>query len=405
VSKLEKIINNMYKIKKIGNIIDYAKIDENIIEKIISELITKYKYQIPENNNSSNHNIQLTFEINKTPNFEYIDSFELINEDIYNYFFDQKIIKKSDIIQGEMIVENTHIFLYFNYQRKNFYEIGYLNTNKDFTIEYLIKEADNRNDRHKDYIINSINLGLQKFLDMGFKDKEKICIDGHIYAGYFYHINKNDNNKSQIQIDNNEIIENEFVNDIISFIIWITSFNLEIKEKINRRFHKSYMKKENYIKGFLINKETLSNLKKLICYEEISKIIQKQIKNFKLNEKEINSTLDRIISEQDGYFCKEILNKKKEILNLLKRNQYKNIIFEKINLNNKIHFYPTNFEIINEEAYICLIKVLGIKQYDEELNFIINNKQIYIKFLNSQNYNLNEFLFGYILNNSDNDTP
>jgi hypothetical protein len=162
------------------------------------------------------------------------------------------------------------------------------------------------------------------------------------------------------------------------------------------------MKKENYIKGFLINKETLSNLKKLICYEEISKIIQKQRKVFKLNEKEINSTLDRIISEQDGYFCKEILNKKKEILNLLKRNQYKNIIFEKINLNNRIHFYPTNFEIINEEAYICLLKVLEIEQYDEELNFTINNKKIYIKFLNPQNYNLNEFLFGYILNNSDN---
>ena len=106
IIKLEKIINNMYQIKKIGNIIDYAKIDENIIEKIISELISKYKYQFPENNNSSNHNTQLTFEINKTPNFEYIDSFELINEDIYNYFFDQKIIKKSDIIQGEIIVEN-----------------------------------------------------------------------------------------------------------------------------------------------------------------------------------------------------------------------------------------------------------------------------------------------------------
>ena len=96
-----------------------------------------------------------------------------------------------------------------------------------------------------------------------------------------------------------------------------------------------------------------------------------------------------------------ILDKKKEIINLLKVNQYKNINFEKIDLSNKIHFYPTNFEIINEEAYICLLKVLGIETYDEELSFSIINKKIYLQFLKAQDYNLNEFLFGYILYNSN----
>lgn len=401
IPKLEKIINSMYKIKKNGNIIDYDKIDENILDKIISELTTEYNYQSLPNNNSSNNITQYFFEINKTKNFEYIDNFELINEDISNYFFDQKIINKNDIIRGEIIVENTNIFLAFNYQNKNFYEIGYLNTNKDFIIKYVIKEADNKNNRLKDNIINSINLGLQKFLEQDYKNNEKIWVNGHISIGYFYHINKNDNNKSQIQSDNNEIIENEFVNDIISFIILVYSFNLQIKEKINRRFHKSFSKKDNCINGYLINKDILSKLKKLIYYEEISKLIHKPIKNFKLNEKEINGALDKIISEKDGYFCKMILDKKKEIINLLKVNQYKNINFEKIDLSNKIHFYPTNFEIINEEAYICLLKVLGIETYDEELSFSIINKKIYIQFLKAQDYNLNEFLFGYILNNSN----
>ena len=403
IPKLENIINSMYKIKKNGNIIDYDKIEENILNKIISELIAKYNYQSPPNNNFSNNITHNTFEINKTKKFEYIDNFELINEDISNYFLEQKIINKNDIIRGEIIVENTNIFLAFNYQNKNFYEIGYLNVNRDFIIEYVIKGADNKNNRLKDNIINSINLGLQKFLDQDYKDNQKIWGDGHISIGYFYHINKDENNKSQIQSDNNEIIENEFVNGIISFIIFIHSFNLEIKEKINRRFHKSYSKKDNCINGYLINKDILSKIKKLIYYEEISKTIHKQIKNFKLNENEINSALDKIISEKDGYFCKMILDNKKEIIKLLKGNQYKNINFEKIDLNNENHFYPTNFEIINEKAYICLLKVLGIEQYDEELILTIINKKIYIQFLNAQDYNLNEFLFGYILNNSNNE--
>ena len=163
---LEKIINNIKKIQKNGKVIDYDSLNDKDIEQIISQLINKEKYNFSnKNQNNQFLNNYLTFKINKTKDYDcdYIDYFELINEDIANFFLYKKIISNKDIIKGEIIIDNKNIALIFSYLAKNYYEFGYLNSNKDFIIESIIKENYNRNNKFKNDVINNLNDGIQKF--------------------------------------------------------------------------------------------------------------------------------------------------------------------------------------------------------------------------------------------------
>ena len=403
IGKLETIINKIDQIKRKGNVIDYDSVNDNIIEKIISDLENKYKFFLQKNNNDTYHDKSIPFEIKKKDNIEYIDTFEIINEDITNYFLEQKIIDKKDVIEGEIIIDIPNIALIFTYDRKNFYEIGHLNTGKEFIIEYLIKENDSKNNRYQKDIINNLKFGIQKLLSLNYKDKDPLWVDEKKSVGAFYCINNNNNNNSVLTNNKNQIIEDEFVNNIISFILLVHSGNLAIKENIKTRFHKYYSKNPVFNNGYLINKNSLIELKKLISYDEISKIIPTSIKGFKLNDNEINSTLNKIKSEKKTLFVEKLNNNKKEILQFLEKNTYKEFEFKEIELNNGTYFYPTHFEIITEDAYHYLLKILKINNHEDELSFLINSGKIFLKFNQAQDYDLNKFLFGYTLNIQNNE--
>ena len=392
VENLKKIIKNKKEIINNKDVIDYEKLNDNIMDKIILELSTKYHYDIQKYNYFVSDNTSQNFEIKKLENnnyIEYIDSFELITQDIADYFLKQNIFDTKDMIEGEIILDNIQVALFFNYSLKNYYEIGYLNSNKDFIIKYIIKES---NHRYKVDIINLLEKGIQQFFELKFRNKDPIWIDGYKSAGSFYYINPKEDNLIKEENINQE---EEFVNNIINFIQNIHLFNLDIKENINQ----NAVKRKSFENIYFINKECLSQLKKLIYYKEITKIIEKSNKNnVKLNRND--SIINLIKSEQKECYYNMILKNKKEILEFLENNPYKNISYEEIKLSDNNCFCPTNFELLNKETYAYLLKILGIadNKNENELSFLINNKKLYLKIIKAGEHNLDKLIFGYILN-------
>ena len=382
---LKEIIQNKKELINDRNIIDYNKLSDSIIDNIISELSSKYRYNIEQYNNVLPDDTSQNFEIKNLENFQYIDSFELINQDIADFFIKQKICNKSDMIEGEVVLDNIYLALFFNYNGKNNYEIGYLNQSKDFIIKYIIKESI---PRYKTDIINLLSKGIQKFLELKYNHKDSIWINGNKSAGNFYYIDPKEDSFSKEQNINTE---EDFVNNIINLIQNIYLFNLDIEENIKQK----NSKRKIFENIYFINKECLSQLKKLIYYKEISRIIA-QSKNNKLNQND--SIANLIKSEQRGFYYNKILKNEKEIIKFLENNAYKEINYKDIQLNGENFFYPINFELLNKEAHLYLLKISGIENYEDELSFLINKEKLYLMIKKAGNYNLDKFIFGFELN-------
>ena len=111
----------------------------------------------------------------------------------------------------------------------------------------------------------------------------------------------------------------------------------------------------------------------------------------------------KIKTEKNGYYNNLILNNRKNIVEFLEKKAYKQIQYEELKINETIYFYPTNFEIIKEEAYVCLLKILGITNYEDELEIIINPGKLFLQFFKAQEYNLDQIIFGFILNKLNED--
>ena len=403
LTKLDKIILTIPELKKYNNKnIDYENLNENVLDKIISELFTKYKYIIKKDNqNISKYNKISQFDIKKvkkkSKDIEYIDNFEIINKDISDYFITHKIVDKKEIIEGQIIIEKQSICLIFNYNNNNFYEIGYLQNNNDFIAEYIIKQnlTGNKNEI-KDDIINILkSKGIQPLFDSNFEDGSAIW-DSNNVLGHFYHITEKEIEKSGINNEEDEINDSEFVKNIISFIILVHLFNKEIKENITKK----YYTKKQVINCYILNKTLFSELKKFINFDEISAFFSKSIKSFGLYD----SAIQKIKSENKGYYNNLILNNQKKIKEFLGKNAYKEIKYKEIKLNETIVYYPTNFEIIREDAYACILNVLKKTNYKPELGIIVHPGRLYLKFEKQQNEkNLEQIIFGYILNNQNED--
>ena len=400
-SLLDEIIPSVPEIKKIRyKNISYEDFNNVVLDRIISELLKKNKYfidknkqNIPKNSKINNFDIKI---INKNKKIiEYIDNFEIINNDISEYFINQKLIDKKEIIEGKLILQNHNICLVFNYNDKNFYEIGYLDENTNFIIEYIIKENIGKKNEFRDDIINILKVkGIKNLFDLRLHDGSQIWNEKKL-LGHFYLVDENKIDTNEIKNEEDSISDDEFVKNIISFIILVHLFNNEIKEYINKKY--VYKNKKNNF--YLLNKTLLSQFKKIICYEEISTFFSKTIKAYGLYD----SAIKKIKSENNGYFNNKILKNKANIIEFLKKNDYKDIKYEEIKINKNKFFFPTNFEVINEKAYVCLLNILGIDSYDNELEIIINPGKLFFKFYQTPDYNLGKIIFGFILNEQNGD--
>ena len=103
-------------------------------------------------NNSNNFEIiEKQIEIISSHKIKHITNFEIVDEDIFNIIKENNIIQTKNLLKAKYVIKEGKIFIYFNFENKNYYEIRYINLDNNFIIEYLIEEMDSS---YKDDIIN-----------------------------------------------------------------------------------------------------------------------------------------------------------------------------------------------------------------------------------------------------------
>ena len=427
------LINNNELLKKIlskHKEINHEKIDDKLLDKLIKNIPENYIEKIKKlnnieklifDNNDKKLNIiekSMSFFILFSYKIKYISDFEIVNEDIINLFIEKNIIQKSDIIESEYVINSGKIIIYFSFENNNFYEIGNIDSKGEFIIEYLIEE---KYPKFKNDIINKINkYEIQNILGLNYTDKSsnEIKNEKDELIGYIYKIEEENKNKINIQNNNNnnenkinECDGEEFINNIISMIVSIFSFNFEIIKNIEYYKNKNFSNKIFHFQSFLINKTFISDLKNLCFYTEIFEICQKETNqcDLQIPEDVKNIIINEIKEKNNGYYTNNILKNKDKIIKLISYNNFTNLSLNEYKNNKKIILYPDNFEIVNKDAYSNIVNILlnfGNIEYESNLqtSLIINSGKIIIKpneiqFLDQPNI---YFLYLYSLKNEKN---
>ena len=346
----------------------------------------------------------------------YID-FSMVDEETNAFLIENNIIKKEQEIIGTYIAEDNKIFLCFELKLKYYYEIGYIDSNDDFIVEYIIKA----NPGYKNAIFNYFNrYGILKIIN---KNEDYIKVD-NVKIGYIYKIinNKNENNLNQnerhISTNNNdnsssnqikkEDNENKFVIDIFSILFSINSFKNNFKKNseilTNNFFQSNSNNKNNLDNYFLINKQFLIQFKKLFQNDKLEHYLKKWEKETlskikenivkKLNKNEFNDCKDFILSKKNDNVLKLTIE---EILKIQK---------EKFKNDSGEYFYPKNFYILNKEVYPIILDVINKEKEDLNkdllINAILKDEKIYFKYINNDAFNENTFfIYEYSLINND----
>jgi hypothetical protein len=161
---------------KSNNIIDSEKIkNKEILDKIILQLPDEFINKINnidennknklieeiENENKKEWNYKIIkYEDNKLC-LKFINDFEIINNELYIYLEGQGF-KLSKFLLGNYIIGNQKIFIILKGSGEIFYEIGKIEENRNFIIEYLFnpKEIENSPLFYK----NLMKFGLKNIL-------------------------------------------------------------------------------------------------------------------------------------------------------------------------------------------------------------------------------------------------
>jgi len=322
----DSIISNVYKeIPK-----NYINIIENIDKKkLLDELSEEeWNYKVIKYKTSDGQKLELL----------YIDDFEIINVDLFQLISNEQNIKFKNILLGKIIFGNQKIFISINHFDANIFEIGQLDENGNFNVEYLFNQKDI--DDLENFILNLLKLGIEQLLiivnavhEISFNDKKIKC----------YKVVKN--------------IENLFVffyNDKLKTLILLLIY--EYKNKLEE----VYLINKKYLEVFY-----LDNINKLINENNNAKKILKNNNDYTFE------FIDKIISILD-YNDIDRINKKISKIN-------NNNIEYKVNTEN-IKFYKSNKKIYKE--FILVSK--NIYNYLQS-NFKINLNNLHISFISINN--------------------
>ena len=130
----------------INNIMNNNSLTDINIEPILTNLnlqkayINKINLEQPLIFNSDEKFIIYEKKLNE-PNsklLKYITNFEFIPSDARNYFLNAKYIDANKYIDGEFIISNKKIIIIFKENNNYFYEIGYIDNENLFNIEFII---------------------------------------------------------------------------------------------------------------------------------------------------------------------------------------------------------------------------------------------------------------------------
>ena len=389
-SKLFSLLENNYISIKNLNYQNYESKLEVIMTNIKDYYINYYK------SIQGNSNIQLNlnsnyFNVVQCPfryNLKYVSNFEFINEEIQHFFIDNQIFGNEDFIKGKYIGEAGKIFIIFEYQNNNYYELGFFDSYGNLQIEYLIEELTKK---YKPMILNYFkSFGIEYIYNNIFHNNNNILNFNNKYIGYFYKIEEynkihNDNNIENVQ----NYQSHKFILNILSSLISIYFFENDLINKMIESSENTFsnnISSKTYVKEFcyLINKDFISTLKKLFSYQEIEKII-------KSNNLTLNSIINKsFLNKINENYLQNILNKQKDFEQFILNNQLLHIEKSTCKNNSKI-IYPTNFNILNYDSYQKVLKICNIKENNiQNLPFYFGfnyGKIILGKF--SKNSNLN----------------
>ena len=353
------------------NQFNYKNLENNlssIIEIIKKELPTFYEENNRIQNLSSIINC-LGFDYNLIPKkctsqgkiLTYISDFEILDGDIYSFFEKNKIISEKQVIKGEYISDGGKIFLCYNFNNLNYYEIGKFDeSNENFIVEYIIEDNfSNKNLIFQYFLALGIETMIGKMMGNKLQNEANLNLNCHRFQD-----NINGGNFKSVNPQENQIN----IIDIISALMSLRIYEKEIMKKSNDSMGKSNDSVYNiYSKPFsnefckLVNGEYILKLKNIFNYAKIRKFMHdKQINNYEDIKKEI---IEKIFIEDQSY-KNFILSKKTDFLKL-KENAFE---FCKINKqlyekqNNFKFFYPIKFYILNQDLFNEFSRFLDIKE-------------------------------------------
>ena len=220
--------------------LNYYNYASNLEMGIIKEkYINNYKmiqskiYSIKDLNSYSFNIVQYPLKTN----LKYIKDIEIINEDIKLFFIDNQIFGNEKFIKGKYIGNAQKIFIFFEYQNYNYYELGFFDSKDNLQIEYLIEETSNY---YKASIINYFkSFDFDYIYNYIFPNENNFnfLFEGNNNIGSFYKIGEN--NKIQNANYNANYIENiqnyqnnKFILDIISSLISLFLFENYLIKKV-----------------------------------------------------------------------------------------------------------------------------------------------------------------------------
>ena len=313
----------------------------------------------------------------------YLSDFEIVNKDIFEFFKKNKMMDLNQVIIGEYIAEDSKIFLSYEFEGKNYYEIGsFEKETMNFIIEYII--GDN-NSSYKKIIDNFNSLGIKYLL--GFKNENTISTRFSTIC-YCYDFPKD--KKNVTNSDLNSIQDNEYnieynIKNIISILMSLYLFEKEIKNKLE--LSKSHINDLNYTHSNpfsticckLVNSKFLSEIKNIFYYTQIKEIISKN--KIYIKEEINNNRIEKIMQDEKTY-KDYLLNKKNDFLNLRKTALNILDIEEVPSKEGIINFsYPMKFNIIKESLFDKFLELFGLKQLNKE-NYMNKSQNILVTFNN-----------------------
>ena len=365
---------NIYYYKIINELFDNDFIEQFIqIEQ--NKILTEFK-DIDENF------IELEYKI-KSPsekNMKYIKNFEIVSNDIKDFFIENNIAKEEHFISlYSFKSEDGKILIIFEKDNKNFYEIGHFNDDEDFIIEYLIDEFEEKNKYYiNDYFFNK-KIGF--FINNDTKDSQNIInLESKWTTNkcFYYKIEEKEeineiisyqtSNVNNINIKDNivdDIRDNKFVKDIFSFLLSIYIFERNLYQYPIQQINN--INKSDVI---LLSNQFLVDFKNLFSYDKVYSLLE--ILNIPSNY-DIDDIFKKFSEVKEGEnFLRLIFENEKEF----EKNKDKNkeyFMSEKTSLitNSKQNLlYPDKFCILNENIYSKINELINLNiESLEEIKF------------------------------------
>ena len=358
--------------------VNYNNLSNNfgIIIKYIKENLTQYYKEFMKKENLLNFNTNEYYLIPQSVYYDlkpltYISDFEIIDDDIFSFFLENKMVQNFQKIKGEYLAEEGKILLNYNFNSSSFYEIGVFDiSNENFIPQYILEESSS----HSKKIMEKFHFSGIKKLLTNVKDN-KIQYE-YNFICHCYDIRK-------IEVKNNDDmnkIDNQYnIIEIVSTLMMLNIFEKDIKKKIeiSKTFINDLNSNTNPLEIIhckLVNETFINKIKQLFDYQKIKFIID----NYQLDfNSEINAeNVKRVLSQDENYKI-FLLNKKNEFLELKKKGKEICSIEKQLNENEKEKFnYPLNFNVLEKKLFYHILSIFDLN----EENLLVKQEDILLTF-------------------------